>query len=100
VLYLVSTCFHTGPGVTIGSLGILAENDNAGSGLLCSRVRYTFSPPLASSGTYYIMVEGAPRVMTENSRCLRPAEALHVLPRELRPLTLTQLVQVTTMRRV
>jgi hypothetical protein len=56
-MYLVSDCFHTGPGVDINALGLLAENDDAGSGLVCSTIDYMLSP-LSSPTTFYILVEG------------------------------------------
>jgi hypothetical protein len=57
VLYLLSDCFATGPGVDISALGLLAENDDAGSGLVCSTIDYML-PPLTAQTTFYIMVEG------------------------------------------
>jgi hypothetical protein len=57
VLYLVSNCFATGPGVDLSALGLLAQNDDAGAGLVCSTIRYRLSP-LAAARTFYVMVEG------------------------------------------
>jgi hypothetical protein len=57
VLYLVSDCFHTGPGVDIYTLGLVGYNDDAGSGLVCSTIDYMLSP-LSSPMIFYILVEG------------------------------------------
>jgi hypothetical protein len=57
VLYLLSNCFATGPGVDLSALGLLAQNDDAGYGLVCSTIRYRLSP-LATARTFYVMVEG------------------------------------------